>query len=93
VLYRRLKDAAETVCAAHDDRDLERQMRFKACWQAALSAAVTKVDQPALTAYYQAQFKGRNATGGAGSAAVFILPPSAFGLRPQPQSAETPTLR
>lgn len=66
VLYRRLKDAAETVCAAQDSRDLERQMRFKACGQAALSTAVTKVDQPALTAYYQAQFKGRNATGRCG---------------------------
>ena len=81
VLYRRLKEAAKTVCAALDDRDVERQMRFEACWHGALSKAVTKVDQPALTAYYQAQFKGRNATGGAGSTAVFILPPSTFRVR------------
>ena len=79
VLYRRLKEAAKTLCAAQEGRDVERQMRFEACWQAALSKAVTKVDQPALTAYYQAQFKGRNATGGAGSPAVFNS--SAFRLR------------
>ena len=62
VLYRRLKGAAETVCAAWYSRDPERQMRYKACWQAALDAAMTKVDEPALTAYYRAQFGGRNAT-------------------------------
>jgi UrcA family protein len=62
LLYRRLKGAAETVCAAQNGRDLGSQMRFKVCWQAALSTAVTKVDQPALTAYYRAQFNGRNAT-------------------------------
>ena len=62
VLYRRLKGAAETVCALQDGRDLGSQMRFKMCWQSTLGAAVTKVDRPALTAYYRAQFKGRNAT-------------------------------
>jgi UrcA family protein len=62
VLYRRLKGAAETVCALRDGRDLGSQMRFKMCWQSALGAAVTKIDRPALTAYYRAQFEGRNAT-------------------------------
>src|SRR5258708_27757768 len=62
VLYRRLKDAAETVCAAQNGRDFGSQLRFKACWQAALSTAVTKLDQPALTAYYAAHFNGRNGT-------------------------------
>lgn len=61
VLYRRLKGAAETVCAARNGRDLGSQTRFRVCWQAALSTAVTKVDQPGLTAYYRAQFEGRNA--------------------------------
>jgi UrcA family protein len=55
-LYRRLKDAAKTVCAAQDGP------RYKSCWQSALSAAVAKVDGPALTAYYRAQLEGRNAT-------------------------------
>ena len=62
VLYRRLKGAAETVCALQSGRDLGSQMRFKMCWQSALGAAVSKVDRPALTAYYREQFKGRNAT-------------------------------
>ena len=54
--YRRLKGAAQTVCATLDGP------RYKSCWQSALSAAVAKVDGPALTAYYRAQFDGRNAT-------------------------------
>ncbi len=62
VLYRRLKGAAETVCAPLDDRDLARHMRFKACVQNAISTAVAKVDQPALTAYYETKTYGRNAT-------------------------------
>src|SRR5258708_12949784 len=52
VLYRRLKDAAETVCAAQNGRDFGSQMRFKACCQAALSTAVTKPRQPPLTPNY-----------------------------------------
>jgi len=55
-LYRSLKDAAKTVCVAHDGP------RYKVCWQSALSAAVARVDHPALTAYYRAQFESRNAT-------------------------------
>ena len=55
-LYRRLKDAAKMVCATHDGP------RYKNCWQSALRAAVAKVDHPALTAYYRAQFEGRYAT-------------------------------
>jgi UrcA family protein len=61
VLYQRLKGAAEMVCALRDGRDLGSQMRFKLCWQSALGAAVTKVDRPALTAYYRAQFQDRDA--------------------------------
>ena len=55
VLYRRLRAAAETVCAPLDGRDLARHMRFKACAQSALSEAVAEVDRPALTEYYRAQ--------------------------------------
>jgi UrcA family protein len=62
VLYRRLKGAAETVCASQNGRDLGSQTRFKMCWESALGAAVSKVDRPALTAYYRAQFKGNRAT-------------------------------
>jgi UrcA family protein len=62
LLYRRLKGAAETICAPLEDRDLARHMRFKACVQSAVRAAVAKVDAPALTAYYEANTNGRNAT-------------------------------
>lgn len=62
VLYQRLKSAAETVCAPLDDRNVARHMRFKSCVQTAISTAVAKVDQPALTAYYEAKTNGRNAT-------------------------------
>ena len=55
VLYRRLRTAAETVCAPLDGRDLERHMRFEACEQSALSRAVAEVDRPALTEYYRAR--------------------------------------
>ena len=61
-LYGRLKGAAKTVCAAQNGRDLGSQTRYKMCWQSALGAAVSKADRPALTAYYRAQFNGRNAT-------------------------------
>jgi len=62
VLYQRLKGAAETVCAPFDarSRDLGSQMRFKECMQSAIGTAVAKIDQPALTAYYRAQFKVGN---------------------------------
>jgi UrcA family protein len=62
-LYQRLKQAAETVCASSDSRsrDLGSQTRHKECMQSAIGAAVVKVDQPSLTAYYRAQVT-RNAT-------------------------------
>jgi UrcA family protein len=62
VLYRRLKGAVETVCAPLDDSMLAGHMRFQACVQNAISTAVAKVDQPALTAYYETKTNGRNTT-------------------------------
>jgi UrcA family protein len=65
VLYRRLKGAAETVCGVEGSvlsRDLGSHKRSQECIRSALDAAVAKVNQPALTAYYRAQFEGRNAT-------------------------------
>lgn len=61
-LYRRLKAAAETVCAPQNGRDLGSQARYKICWQSALDTAVAKVDQSALTMYHRAQFGYRNTT-------------------------------
>ena len=62
VLYQRLKDAGETVCAPLDARELARHMSFKACVQSAIGTAVAKVDRPELTAYYERKTNGRNAT-------------------------------
>jgi UrcA family protein len=62
VLYRRLRSAAETVCAPLDDRGVARHMSFKACVQSAISAAVAKVNRTALTAYYEARASRGNAT-------------------------------
>ncbi len=62
VLFRRLKSAAETVCAPEDGRDLANQTRYKMCVQSALGTAVTKVDRPALTAYYLGKIGRANKT-------------------------------
>ena len=61
VLYRRLKSAAETVCAVDGSvrsRDLGSQKRLQECISSAIGTAVGKVDQPTLTAYYRAQVTG-----------------------------------
>ena len=63
-LYRRLQAAAEQVCASQNGRngsDLGSQTRYRICRDSAVAAAVAKVDQPGLTAYYRAQFPGRSA--------------------------------
>jgi UrcA family protein len=64
MLYGRLQAAAETVCASQNGRngrDIGMQTRYRLCQRGALAAAVAKVDQPGLTAYHQAQLKGRSA--------------------------------
>jgi UrcA family protein len=60
VLYRRLKGAAERVCAPLDDRSVARQMRYEACVQEAISTAVAKVNQPTLNADYEAKTHRRS---------------------------------
>ena len=59
VLYHRLKEAAKTVCDPQNSRDFD---RYQTCLRSAIGAAVAKIDRPALTAYFRAQFEGRNAT-------------------------------
>lgn len=58
-LYGRLKEAAEAVCDDYTDGSgggpLPLQMRYKVCWQAALAAAVAKVNEPALSAVFAAR--------------------------------------
>ena len=61
-LYQRLKRAAETVCGPFDLRDLGQRVRFESCVSSAISAAVAKVDRPALTAYYKAHTSSHNST-------------------------------
>jgi UrcA family protein len=54
-LYARISAAAGGVCRALDGRDLERKTHFARCVQQAISDAVTQVDQPALSAIYNAK--------------------------------------
>lgn len=55
-VYGRLKEAAEAVCDEYTDGGsggpLPLQRIYKACWQAALAAAVAKVNEPALSAVF-----------------------------------------
>lgn len=61
VLYRRIRSAAETVCATLNDRNLGVHAHFEACVQSAIGAAVAEVNRSTLTAYYGATTNGRNA--------------------------------
>jgi UrcA family protein len=54
ILYRRLKHAAETACAALDRRNSANAQPFHKCVQSGIEAAVIQVDRPTLTAYYHA---------------------------------------
>ena len=60
-LYGRLTTAAKTVCAPLEGRDLGSVARFGECVERAISAAVAKVDQPALTRYALAHSRSRSA--------------------------------
>jgi UrcA family protein len=61
VLYQRLQSAAENVCSEHGTRDVGNVFRVKACMSTAISAAVTQIDRPVLTAYYRAKVGGTTA--------------------------------
>ena len=63
VLYQRLNRAARTACARmdNDNPDPLWHFHFRACMQGAISAAVAKLDRPALTAYYEAKTNPRKA--------------------------------
>jgi UrcA family protein len=60
-LYQRLHSAAESVCNEDGTKDLNSVFRVKACVSAAISAAVTQIDRPVLTAYYRAKLGGTTA--------------------------------
>jgi len=59
-LYNRLNGAAKDVCREEGTRDVASIVRVKTCVAAAVSAAVTRIDRPVLTAYYRAKLAGPN---------------------------------
>jgi UrcA family protein len=55
VLYRRIVMAAEKVCPSVDIRELGRFEAVRACQDAAIARAVSRVDSPQLAAVYAAR--------------------------------------
>jgi UrcA family protein len=58
-LYRRLQGAAEQLCAPLKSRALYLATPHRACIEQAIAEAVTKVDRPLLTAYWQSKTGSR----------------------------------
>jgi UrcA family protein len=54
-LYNRIRVAAQGVCHPLNNRDLASQKLFAACVHKAMSHAVNEVDQPTLSAIYNAK--------------------------------------
>jgi UrcA family protein len=50
VLYQRLKTASRQVCRAYEGRELARVSAWRACYDEALTGAVTQLNIPNLTA-------------------------------------------
>jgi UrcA family protein len=57
-LYERIRIASEEVCAPLARGDLYSKMRMKECTHKAIVSAVSQVNQPALTAVYNARNGG-----------------------------------
>jgi UrcA family protein len=57
-LYNRIRVAAEEVCSPLNHGDLSSKMHVKACTHKAIADAVSQVDQPALSAVYNARNGG-----------------------------------
>jgi UrcA family protein len=55
-LYNRIRVAADGVCSPLDHGDISSKMNVAACVHKAIAGAVTSVDQPALTAVYNAKY-------------------------------------
>jgi UrcA family protein len=55
-LYKRIRSAAEAVCLLADQRDLATMFLRKQCVKQAIEGAVTKVNQPTLSAVYAAKY-------------------------------------
>jgi len=52
LLYGRLRNAAKAVCSRFESRDPSRMVRWQACVDYALTAAVRQVNHPAVTALH-----------------------------------------
>jgi UrcA family protein len=55
LLYRRLQEAASTVCEPVSAEELARHLAFKRCYEAALDHAVVQINAPQLLAVHSAQ--------------------------------------
>jgi UrcA family protein len=60
ILYRRLKGAAERVCGPLDRRNLSQLARWSACYDKALSDALSHVNQEQVTALDRQRRRGRS---------------------------------
>ena len=58
-LYARIQRAARTVCSPLEDRSLRLQASSRSCIDGAVFAAVVRVNNPGLTAYYESQTQSR----------------------------------
>ena len=54
-LYNRIRSAAESVCHPFNNRDFASQKLLAACVHEAMSNAVKEIDQPTLSAIYNAK--------------------------------------
>jgi UrcA family protein len=57
-LYNRIRTASEEVCSPLDHGDLASKMHARSCTHRAIADAVSQVNQPALTAVYNARNGG-----------------------------------
>ena len=62
-LYRRIRAAAHTVCHSLEGVALDEKYLWWQCVDGAVDAAVARVDEPGLTAYYRARASWHHAVG------------------------------
>jgi UrcA family protein len=61
ILYRRLRSAAQRVCAPLEARELSRRRVWQSCVDTALSSAVGHINRPMLTALHEGAANHSNA--------------------------------
>jgi UrcA family protein len=65
-LYRRLRGAAESVCAPLEGQGLARVQRYSACVYGAMASSIARVNKPLLRQYFESK------NGGPGRAPVQV---------------------